>query len=55
LGLSLVSAGQSLFRRRFRVFFHEPSAIVAIARAAGLEPALARRGFFWQLLALERA
>jgi len=55
LGLRSVSAAQSLFRRRFRVFFHEPSEIVAIARAAGLEPALARRGFFWQLLALERS
>ncbi|HEV8469326.1 MAG TPA: methyltransferase domain-containing protein [Candidatus Limnocylindria bacterium] len=54
-GLRLVSGAQSLFRREFRVFFHEPSAIEAIARSAGLEPALAHRGFFWQLLALERA
>ena len=54
-GVRLVNAFQRVFRSKFRFFFHEPAAILAIARAAGLEPVLDRRGLFWQTLGLERA
>jgi hypothetical protein len=54
-GLRVVNAAQTLFRTRFRVFFHDPRAIQSIAERAGLRPALSRRGVFWQFLALERA
>jgi hypothetical protein len=54
-GARLVDIAQRLFRSRFRLFFHEPSAILGIARAAGLRPVLDQRGLFWQTLALERA
>jgi magnesium-protoporphyrin O-methyltransferase len=55
LGVGTVNAGQRLFGSKFRFFFHEPAAILGIARAAGLEPVLVRRGLFWETLALERA
>jgi len=55
LGVGMVNAGQRLLRTKFRFFYHEPAAIVSIARAAGLEPVLVRRGLFWETLALERA
>ncbi|MDP9265780.1 MAG: methyltransferase domain-containing protein [Chloroflexota bacterium] len=54
-GVGLVNAAQRLFRTKFRFFFHEPAAILGIARAAGLEPVLVRRGLFWETLALERS
>ena len=53
-GVRLLNAGQVIFRSPFRVFYHEPSAILRIARDAGLRPLQTRQGLFWQLLALER-
>jgi len=54
-GFRTVSAAQALLRSRFRVFFHEPRAIVAAATAAGLRPLATHRGLVWQFAALERA
>jgi methyltransferase family protein len=53
-GVRLTNAVQRILRSKFMFFFHEPAAIVAIARTAGLRPVLDRRGFFWQTLGLER-
>src|SRR2546422_953577 len=53
-GVRLLNAGQVIFRSPFRVFYHEPSAILRIARDAGLRPVQTRQALFWQLLALER-
>jgi hypothetical protein len=53
-GIRGASAVQALLRRRFRVFFHEPRAIVAVATAGGLRPLTTRRGLVWELVALER-
>ena len=55
LGVGMVNTAQRLFGSKFRFFFHEPAAILGIARTAGLEPVLVRRGLFWETLALERA
>jgi len=55
IGVRVASVLQATFRRPFRVFFHEPAAIVAIAREAGLREAASRRGIFWQVQMLERA
>ena len=38
----------------FRVYVHRTEAVLAVARAAGLEPVTTHRGFFWQTLILER-
>jgi hypothetical protein len=54
-GLRAANAAQTLFRSRFRLYFHEPREIQAVAEGTGLRPILAQRGIFWQLLALERA
>ena len=55
IGVRVASVLQATFRRPFRVFFHEPAAIVAIAHEAGLREAASRRGIFWQVQMLERA
>jgi methyltransferase family protein len=54
-GMRLAGFVMALFRSRFRLFFHEPAAIVEVARGAGLRPAFSRRGIFWHVQVLERA
>jgi len=53
-GLRVVNAVQRILRTRFRLFFHEPREIQAIAERSGLRPVHTRRGLFWQMLVLER-
>ena len=43
-----------LMRREFRTFAHPPSAMVAVARDRGLEPAFAHEGVAWQVTGLAR-
>lgn len=54
-GLRAAKLAQTVFGSRFRLFFHEPREIQAIAERNGLRPALTHRGVFWQLVAMERA
>lgn len=54
-GLHAANAVQTMFGFRFRVFFHEPREIRAIAERTGLRPVLSERGIFWEFFALERA
>jgi hypothetical protein len=53
-GLRAANLAQTVFRSRYRVFFHEPREIQAIAERNGLRPALMHRGLFWQFVAMER-
>jgi len=55
LVISLQNAWHRLRGRRFRVFVHAPSALLAVARSRGFEPVLDQRGPIWQLVALESA
>jgi hypothetical protein len=54
-GLRVANFAQTVFRSRYRVFFHEPREIQAIAERNGLRPALTHRGLFWQFVAMDRA
>jgi hypothetical protein len=54
-GARLASVAMAVVRSRFRFFFHEPTAIVAVAREAGFRETFSARGFFWQVQMLERA
>jgi len=54
-GLRAANAVQTLVGSRYRVFFHEPREIQAIAERTGLHAVLTHSGIFWQFLALERA
>jgi magnesium-protoporphyrin O-methyltransferase len=54
-GVRMVNAAQTLFGARFRIFFHEPREIRAIAERGGLRLVLAERSLFWQYFAMERA
>jgi magnesium-protoporphyrin O-methyltransferase len=54
-GLRAANLAQTVFRSRFRLYFHEPREIQAIAERSGLRPALTHRDMFWQVLAMERA
>jgi len=53
-GMRAANRVQTLVGSRYRVFFHEPREIRAVAERAGLRPVLDQRGVFWQFLALER-
>lgn len=55
IGARLAGFAMAVVRSRFRFFFHEPAAIVAVAREAGLRETFSKRGFFWQVQMLERA
>lgn len=55
LGLTLANLGLRLLRVQFQVFMHPPGAILAEAERHGLRTLLSRRGFIWQVVALERA
>jgi magnesium-protoporphyrin O-methyltransferase len=54
-GLRAANAVQTLVGSRYRVFFHEPLEIQAVAERTGLHRVADQRGIFWQFLALERA
>jgi len=54
-GMRAVHRVQTLVGSRYRVFFHEPREIRAVAERAGLRPVLDQRGVFWQFLAMERS
>jgi Methyltransferase domain len=53
-GMRVASFALAVLRTKFRFFFHEPAAIVAIAREAGLREAVSKRGLFWHVQMLER-
>ena len=55
LGFGLASLAQRIARSRFRLFFHEPCEIRAIAEREGLSVVETHNGMLWQFLALERA
>ena len=54
-GLRAANAVQTLVGSRYRVVFHEPLEIQAVAERTGLHRVVDQRGFFWQFLVLERA
>ena len=45
---------QRMRRRSFRVYLHPPAAVLAVARAHGLEPASVHRGLVWEFAGLTR-
>ena len=54
-GMVALSNGWSaLTRNPFRVHVHRTSAVIAVAREAGLSVSSTHRGLFWQTLVLER-
>ena len=56
--LRLVVAAQNaafrIMRSEFRTFAHPPSAMLAVLRSDGLEPAFAHRGAVWQVTGAQR-
>jgi methyltransferase family protein len=54
-GFRTINLLQRLRRKAFRVYVHAPAALVAVARAHGLEPASNERGRIWELVSFERA
>ena len=54
LGLAVVNLLQRMRRRSFRVYLHPPAAVLAVARAHGLEPASHHRGLVWEFAGLTR-
>jgi hypothetical protein len=54
-GLWSMNVVLALTRSRFRVFFHEPSGMLALAEQTGMWTALSQRGWLWHVVALERA
>lgn len=54
LGLACVNLMQRLRRRSFRVYLHPPEAVLAVARAHGLEPASRHCGLIWEFAGLTR-
>jgi hypothetical protein len=54
LGFTAANLLERLRRRTFRAYVHPPAAIIAIARAQGLEPTSSHRGPLWELCGLER-
>jgi 2-polyprenyl-3-methyl-5-hydroxy-6-metoxy-1,4-benzoquinol methylase len=55
LGFTGGNAFERLRRRTFRAYVHPPAAIIAVARAHGLEPTTSHRGPLWEFCGLERA
>lgn len=55
VGLAAANLAQRVLRREFRAYLHPPAAILAVARERGLEPALLRRGWIWEVAGLARA
>ncbi len=54
LGLTAVNLLQRLRRHPFRVYLHPPHALLAVARAHGLEPVSRHRGLIWEFAGLGR-
>ena len=54
LGFAAANLLERLRRRTFRAYVHPPAAIIAIARAHGLEPTTSHRGPLWEFCGLER-
>jgi hypothetical protein len=54
-GSAVVNAFFALTRTEFRTFVHPAAAILAPARARGLEPALDTRTALWRIVGFERA
>ena len=53
-GFAVMNLFQRVRRRSFRVYLHPPVAVLAVARAHGLEPVRHHRGFVWQFAGLTR-
>jgi magnesium-protoporphyrin O-methyltransferase len=53
-GLAMLNVGLALMRRSFRVFVHQPAALVAAAEAEGLQLTDSGRGALWEFAALRR-
>lgn len=54
LGFTVLNLLQWVRRRAFRVYLHPPAAVLAVARAHGLEPADHHRGLLWEFAGLTR-
>lgn len=54
LGFTAGNLLERLRRKTFRAYVHHPAAIVAVARAHGLEAITSHRGPIWEFCALER-
>jgi magnesium-protoporphyrin O-methyltransferase len=54
LGFTVLNLLQRARRRSFRVYLHRPAAVLAVARAHGLEPATRHRGLVWEFAGLTR-
>ena len=54
LGLAAANLIERFRRRTFRVYVHSPAAMIAVARAHGLEPTARHRGRLWEFCGLER-
>ncbi len=53
-GFALMNLFERMRRRSFRVYLHPPAAVVAVARAHGLERASHHRGLVWEFAGLVR-
>jgi hypothetical protein len=54
LGIAAINLWQRITRSSFRVFLHEPSAIDAVLRGAGLERMSVRRTIGWEVVVYAR-
>ena len=54
LGFAAGNLFERLRRRTFRAYVHSPTAIIAVARAHGLEPSSTHRGPVWEFCGLQR-
>jgi magnesium-protoporphyrin O-methyltransferase len=54
LGFAALNLFQRMRRRSFRVYLHPPAAVLAVARAHGLETAGHHRGMVWEFAGLTR-
>lgn len=54
LAFAAMNLLQRVRSRSFRVYIHAPAAVLAVARAHGLEPAFRHRGLMWEFAGLTR-
>ena len=54
LGIGIVNLIERARRKTFRVYVHSPEAMIAVARAHGLEPTVRHRARLWEFCGLER-
>jgi 16S rRNA G966 N2-methylase RsmD len=52
--IRMQNLGLGLMRKEFRTFAHPPSAMLAVLREGGLDPAFAHRGLAWRVSGLTR-